>query len=179
MSISASTTSVDSIVLGGPGKSLFEKGQIAVNSSISTWNQGDLICFDSGALGLRPVSATGDGLTIVGIADNVVVSGKLAGPYDGLTAVNAAQSTPGFVGPKYGVVARMKLHLGDAFTMGCKVYLSNGDDCQTVSVTNPGDGNYVGIFQDLPVASAVAGQTAACLLGARYPAAAATSLQLG
>jgi hypothetical protein len=172
MSISASSGNNDLIVRGGPGESLFEDGRAAVvvGSTAATWNQGDLMCFDTGALTLRPVSATGDGVTFVGVADNAVTNGQLNSPYQGLTPVDASQKGPGFVGPKYGVTARLLLHVGDSFTIGAKVYLSNGDNTQTVTVTDPGDHNYVGIFVGLvPVTSAVAGQTGDILIGARYP----------
>lgn len=168
MAITSAAFSVDNIVRGGPGKSLFESGKVAVTSN-STWLQGDQICWDTGLLCLRAVSATGDAATIVGVADNVVTSGKLAGPYDGLTPVNAAQVTPDFVGPKYGVTARLTLKTGDAFSIGVKVYLANGLDTQTVSSTNPGDNNHVGIFVGQTVASAAAGQVGDVLYGCRYP----------
>lgn len=169
MSISASSGPSDLIVRGGPGKSMFEDGKAAVTVN-STWNQGDQICFDTGLLCIRAVTATGDGVTFVGVADNTVSAGQLASPYAGLTPVNAAQVTPGFAGPKYGVTARWKLHTGDAFAIGQKVYLSNGDDAQTVTSTNPGDANYIGIYVGLvPVTSAAAGQTGDIRVGLRYP----------
>jgi hypothetical protein len=179
MAITASTLSVDNIVRGGPGKSLFEDGKTVAGSS--TWNQGDLVCFDTSSHSVRVVAATGDAVTIVGVADNNVISGKLVGPYTGLTQVDAAQSSPGFVGPKYGVTARLKLHTGDAFVLGCKVYLSDGDDTQTVTSTAP-DANYIGIFVGSggsAVASAAADQLGDILIGARYPSATGTGLNFG
>lgn len=173
MAITASTLSVDNIVRGGPGKSLFEDGKTMAGTN--TWNQGDILCLDSSSHTIRVVAATGDAVTLLGVADNNVISGKLVGPYTGLTQVNAAQVSPGFVGPKYGITVRLKLHTGDAFVLGCKVYLSDGDDCQTVTSTAP-DTNYVGIFQGAAVASAAAGQLGDVLLGARYPSATGSGL---
>jgi hypothetical protein len=179
MSISAASFSVDDIVRGGPGKSIFDDGK-AASTSNSTWHQGSQICFDTGLLCLRAVTATADAATIVGIADNVVTSGKLAGPYDGLTAVDAAQVSPGFAGPKYGVTARLKLKTGDAFNIGSKVYLADGQDDQTVSSVNPGDANHVGIYVGLSAtASAAAGATGDILYGCRYPNGTAGTLSLG
>lgn len=170
MAIIVSTTSVDAIVLGGPGKSVFEDGK-AASGATSTWLQGDLICLDTSTHVLRRVAATADSATFVGVSDNVVTAGKLAGPYDGLTAVDASQKSPGFVGPKYGVVAAMTLKTSDAFNIGDKVYLADTLNCQTVSVTDPGDHNYVGIFQGpSAVASATAGQTGNILINSVYPA---------
>lgn len=169
MAITASTSAVDAIVRGGPGKSIFEDGKAAVDSS-STWKQGDLLKFDTSAHALRIVSSTADAATFVGIADNSVTSGKLVGPYDGLTQVDTAQVSPGFVGPKYGVTARLTLKTGDAFNIGSLVYLTDGGDSQTVTSTDPGSTDHIGVFVGLTaVASAVAGQTGDILIGARFP----------
>lgn len=178
MAITASTSSVDAIVRGGPGKSLFEDGKSAVGST-STWNQGDFICFDTSLGYLRAVTATGDAATIVGVADNQIASGVLNSPYAGLTAVNAAQVTPGFVGPKYGVTVRATLKTGDAFAVGGKVFLANGQTTQTISSVDPGDANYIGIFVGPAVSSAAAGQTGDFLIGYRYPTGSTGYLNLG
>lgn len=176
MAISAAGSNADRIVRGDNGQTLFDEGKWACDAS-STWNQGDLIMFNTTAHALRRVAATGDALTCVGIADNVVTGGVLAGPYDGLTAVNAAQVSPGFVGPKFGCVASMKLKTSDALNIGNKVYLVDGGDSQTVTVTDPGDGNYIGIFVGpAAVASAAAGQQGQIKIGARFPAATGTGL---
>src|SRR5271166_5523247 len=172
MSISASTMASDNIIRdsSNPGRSIFEDGKAATTTAVGTWNQGDLIAFDVGQLSLRAVTATGDAVTFVGVADNSVTLGQLNSPYQGLTPVNAAQVTPGFVGPMYSVSARLNIHLGDSLNIGQKVYLSNGDTAQYVTATDPGDHNYVGIFVGLkPIVSAVAGQNGDILIGARYP----------
>jgi len=174
MAITAYGSNVDRIIRDDRGVTLFQSGKSAVDAS-STWNQGDLITFNTSAHALRRVASTADGLTCVGIADNVVTNGKLAGPYDGLTAVDAAQVTPDFVGPKYGVVASMVLVTSGAFHCGDKVYLQDGGDSQTVGPTG-GDSNYVGIYVGTTIASAAAGQQGPILLGARYPAATGTGL---
>jgi hypothetical protein len=99
-----------------------------------------------------------------------VTNGQLNSQYQGLTPVNAAQSGPGYVGPKYAVIASVKLHTADAFNIGSLVYLSNGDDCQTVTATQPGSAPFVGTFQGpAAVASATAGQRAFVLLNTNYP----------
>lgn len=175
MSISSYGSNVDRITRNSehPGRTLFTPGrQMSVGQ---TYYQGDLMCYDStinsSAGGFRAVAATGDGATFVGISDQQVTSGVLQGPYTGLTQVNAAVVGPDWSGPLYGVEADMVLNTGDAFNMGSKVYLVNGGTTQQVSVTNPGDGNYVGIFVDPlgAVASAAAGQLGRILIGCRYP----------
>lgn len=170
MAISASSGAYDSIVRGGPGKSVFEDGKAAV-SSASTWNQGDFLYLDTTAHVMKSVTATGNAATILGVADCSVTAGKLVGPYDGLTAVNASSQSPGFTGPKYGVVSNKTLKTADAFNIGDKVYLADGLDAQSVSSTDPGDHNYVGIFQGpSTVASAAAGQQGQILIISAYPA---------
>lgn len=175
MAITAASVGADRIVRSDLGQSLFDDIKAVVSSSV-TWKQGDLLSFDTSAHVLKLVAATSDAANFVGIADNYITSGKLVGPYDGLTPVDAAQSGPYAIGPKFGVVASLKLHTGDAFNPGNKVYLSNGDDSQTVTVTDPGDANYIGIFVDAAVASAASGQQAKIKIGARYPSATGTGL---
>lgn len=169
MAITAATVFSDNIIRKGPGKTVFEDAKPAVTSS-STWLQGEILCFDTGSHIIRRVAATADAATLLGVADDSVTSGKLAGPYDGLTAVDAAQVSAGIVGPKYGVEASLKLKTADAFNVGDKVYLADTLDTMTVSSTDPGDHNHIGVFVGVTVASAAAGQKGAVLVGARYPA---------
>lgn len=145
--------------------SVFAAAQPVLSSSV-TFNQGDLIAFDTSAKVLKAVSASTDGANILGIAPVSVSSGKLISPYQG-TAVDAAQAITDLSGPIYGVVAKLKLLSGDVFHPGDKVYLTAASDAQTVSSTDPGDGNHVGIFQDAQV-TAVSGSEGNVLVGARY-----------
>lgn len=178
MAITAAT-SANRITRKGPGKSLFEDASGVVGSS-STWGQGELLCMDASSFYLRRVAAMTDADTLVGISDNVVTAGKLAGPYDGLTPVDAAQSGPKFAGPKYGVEATLTAKTGDHFTPGCPVYLLVTGDTATVSVTDSGGSghtlSHIGIYQGPDVASAAAGQQIKVLVGARWPNAAGTIL---
>jgi len=168
MAISAATYSVDRIIRSkaNNGKSMFEDGKSVCNSS-STWYQGDLICRDATSGCLRVIAATTDAATLVGIADNQVSSGKLYSPYNGLTYVDAAQVSPGFVGPKYGVVASMKLNTGDTLIPGQKVYSCDATDTQTVTATVAGSS--VGIYVGSGVTSAPAGTLVPVLIQANYP----------
>ncbi len=165
MSISAFGANFDAIVKDGPGRTMFESGK-AVVSTASTWNQGDLVYLDTSAHVLKRVGSTADAATIQGVADNVVTAGKLAGPYDGLTPTDAAQVTPDFAGPRYGVVAALVLKTSDAFNPGDKVYLVEGGNSQTVSSTAAG-GEYVGIFVGAAIASAGAGSRGYVRIGQR------------
>ena len=153
MSITAAGANFDAIVQDGPGKTMFESGK-AVVSSASNWNQGDLVYLDTTNHILNRVSSTAHAISIQGVADNVVTSGKLAGPYDGLTAVDAAQVTPDFAGSRYGVVASMKLVSGQAYNVGAKVYLWDSGlvssvDSQTVYPSG-GDTNTSAFMSDRP-----------------------------
>jgi hypothetical protein len=167
MAITAAT-SADRIVRRGPGKSLFESGKSA-SGSTSTWNQGELICLDATTHTLRRIVATADAATLVGISDNVIVAGKLVGPYSGLTATDAAEVGPDFAGPKYGVTASLTLKTGDAFNPGDKVYAADTLTSATVSITDPSDHNHVGIYVGKAITAAIAGQTGPILIGCRVP----------
>ena len=124
------------------------------------------MCYDTGTQLIRAVAATTDAATFIGVAQVAVNAGVLVGPYTGLTNVTPAPSQ--FVGPWYSITASMILNTGDSFTPGCKVYLVDGTNCQTVGVTNPGDGNFIGLY-DGPAVTAVAGQTGPVKIGCRYP----------
>lgn len=146
-------------------KSIFESAYGVLSSSV-TYNQGDFIAFDTSAKVLK-VAGTADIDNLLGIARQSIVNGVAPNPYQG-TAVDASQAIADVAGPVYGVVASMVLKTGDAFTLGCKVYLTA--DPQTVTVTDPGSGaKNCGIYNGpLAVASAAAGQKGDILIGARY-----------
>lgn len=175
MAISASSVSKDRVYREDDLKALFEAGINFVDSTIS-FNQGDLMCYDTGSNLIRKVAATTDGVTFLGIAPVKIVSGVLAGPYTGLSDLTSVAQPQAFLGPIYGVTANMILKTGDAFLDGVKVYLANGENCQTVSVTDPGDGNYIGLYVGDSIASAAAGQEGQIKLGCRYPSATGTGL---
>lgn len=148
-------------------KSFFESAYgVLSSSSECTWNQGDFIAFDTSSKLLK-VAGTADIDNLLGIARQSIINGLPPSPYQG-TAVDASQAILDQAGPVYGVTASMVLKTGDAFTMGCKVYLTA--DPQTVTVTDPGSGaKNCGIFNGpLAVASAAAGQKSDILIGARF-----------
>lgn len=173
MAITASTLNQDAIYRSDNLQCRFEDGLTFVTTSI-TWNQGDFLCFDTSAHTIRRVAATGDAATIIGIAQQGITSGVVDGPYQGLATTNAPRA---FVGPCYGVTAYRILKTGDAFNPGVKVYLADGGTTQTVSSTDPGDGNYVGLYDGLAVSSAAAGQTGFVKIGCRYPTATGGELE--
>lgn len=111
-----------------------------IDSTIS-WNQGDLCYFDDVANLVKPLGSDANALKVLGIAIQSIVNGKPVSPYQG-TAVDAAQALEPISGPQFGVVAKMKLKVGDAFAFGDLVFY--GGDAQTVSSVGT---NLVGIYQ--------------------------------
>lgn len=158
------TVAINNIVRSVAPKSIFESAKEVVTSAVS-FNQGDLIAFDDTNNRLKAVAATADAATILGVARQTIVSGKVVSPYSG-TAVDAAQAIEDIAGPVYGVVASLKLKSGDSFAPGDKVYVTV-TDAQTVTVTDPGDGNHIGIYQGAAV-TAASGSKGDILVGARF-----------
>lgn len=164
MAITASTSATNRVFRSNARKSFFENAKAAVSTAIS-WNQGDLLYLDTTAHLIKVVSATGTAATFLGIADNTVSAGKLVGPYTGLTPVTAAEAISSLVGPSFGVEALLKLKASDAFVTGGKVYLSDGSDSQTVSSVDPGDGKFIGFYQDAAKTAAAGDQGVILLIG--------------
>lgn len=144
--------------------SMFEDAKNVI-SSASTYNQGDLLYFDTVNYILKPVAATGNAATICGVARQSVTSGKVVSPYP--TPANS-EAIASVAGPVYGVIATLNLKSGDAFTPGCKVYLS-AVDAQGVTVTDPGDGLHIGVYQGKSL-TAGSGATGEVLVGCRMGA---------
>jgi len=138
------TTAKNRIVRQVAPISIFEEASALVSSAIS-WNQGDLLYLDTTNKLLKPIASDANAATICGIARQTIVSGKLSPVYQG-TAVDASTAIEGLAGPQAGVIAKLKLKSGDAFTPGCACYY--GGDAQTVSITGT---NVVGYFQDAAI----------------------------
>jgi hypothetical protein len=156
------TTPVNNIVREVAPKSIFESA-IPVLSTAVNYNQGDLIAFDTSAKVLV-TATTANSANFLGVARQTVVSGLIKSPYQG-TAVDASQGISDMAGPVYGVVAFFNGKVGDSFTPGCAVYLTS--DAQTVTVTDPGSNDHIGIYQGRALTGA-AGVTVDVLVGARY-----------
>ena len=142
--------------------SLFESAKpVLSTNSLCTWNQGDLIAFDSNRGFLRPVTGSGDAGIIVGVALQTIVNGVKPSPYQG-TAVDASEAIDDVGGPMFGSVFQMVLQAGGTFTPGAYVYPTT--DPQTVSPTGSWP---CGIYQGLQVTQ---GSTAYgdCLIGSTY-----------
>lgn len=134
--------------------------------TLSTWNQGDFLDWDTTNNCVIRTGATGDGTHFLGIAANSVSLGKIVGPYPGLTDV--VEGTGSVQGPEYGDVHTVKGKSGDTFTDGCLVYPSQGAG-QTREVTSTaGALKAIGLYQGATV-TAGASTEVECLIGARHP----------
>lgn len=157
------STAVNNIVRSVAPKSMFESA-FPVLSSACNWNQGDLLYLNTSSHIINALPGTANAATVLGVAKQTIVSGKVASPYT--TAVDASQAISDIAGPTYGVVAFLVLKTGDAFNPGDKVYPTT--DPQTVTSSDPGNALHIGIFQDRAVSSAAAGQTGNILVGNRF-----------
>lgn len=150
------TTPKNRIVRQVAPKSMFESAKALIDSTIS-WNQGDLLYLDTTNHLLKALDSDAHAATVVGIARQTVVSGKLKPVYQG-TDVDASVAIEDVAGPQVGVIAKLKLKAGDAFVAGGAVYYST--DAQTVSSSGT---NLVGYFQDAGL-TAVSGDEGSILL---------------
>lgn len=156
------TIAVNNIVRSVAPKSKFESALPVLSTAVS-YNQGDLIAFNTSSK-ILAVATTGNMANLLGVARQTIVNGVAQSPYQG-TAVDASQGISDLAGPVYGVVAFFKTTVGDSYTPGAAVYM--GADAQTVTVTDPGSNDSIGIYQGRALTGA-AGVTADVLVGSRY-----------
>jgi hypothetical protein len=158
MAITAATNAHDAVVQDDGNLKSFIESAFPFLSALSTFIQGDLIALDTTNHIINRVAADTDGATILGVAPASVTAGVLVGPYPTGMGTIANQKAQAVQGPLYGGVFGLKVNAGDALVPGCKLYLKDGADSQTVSVTDSATtGNYVGIYMGPAVAAAVAG----------------------
>ena len=143
-----------------PG-SIFESAKNVIDTTIS-FEQGDLMYFDDTANLIKKVTSDANAATFLGIATQTVVNGKYKAVHT--TDVDASVSIDDINGPVYGVIAKMKLKVGDAFNPGDLVYV--GSDAQEVSSSGT---KAIGVYQGKVIAAAVSGDEGEILLGHRFP----------
>ena len=146
-------------------KSVFPDASDLTSAAV-TYDQGDILCLKGGLV--QRSTADADTANSLGVAVAKVVAGKLAGPYDGLTAVDAAQAAGKIPGPAYGVVASLTLKTSDAFNPGDLVY-HDVSDPQTVTITQGAGAEAIGVYVGSAVASAAAGQKSEVHIGSQFP----------
>ena len=140
------------------------------NSSIS-YNQGDLLIFDTSNNVVRAASAESECASFLGIAALDVVSGFPRSPY--VTQVDASQGVSSMQGPIYGDSFGMVLQTGTTMSPGAAIYGSpvavGTEPNNIVSAT----GTYqIGVYLGPTVTTSAAGLVVEVLIGARWPAAA-------
>ena len=132
--------------------------------STSTYNQGDLLVYDTGTFAVKVAAAEADGATFCGIAIESIVLGKLVSPYT--TDVSASQGLSHVAGPVFGVVASLVLKTGDSLNPGDLVYLDPATAAYGVAATGT---KAIGVYQGKAIAGAAAGTHVEILLGSRFP----------
>lgn len=144
--------------------SIFESAK-AIHDATITYNQGDLLCFDSSAHLIKIPAVEGDGSTFLGVATESVTSGKLNSPYT--TAVDAAAAISDVPGPAYGVIAKCRLKPSDTLNPGDLVYLYPTDS-RGVQASGT---KAIGVYQGATVTGAPSTSytEVEVLLGHRYP----------
>ena len=149
-----------------PGRSLFASLKPVLSTSC-TWNQGDILKYVAASNILQPVTGSGDGGLVVGVAVNAITNGVMPSPYQG-TAVDASVAIEDAAGPLYGNVFSMALNTGDSWVPGQKAYLTGDPQTLTSSVT----GAPVAIYQGPAITSAASGTYGDFMVGQTYYAAA-------
>jgi len=154
-------------------KQIFPDVRGIVSTSISTWNQGDILCFDTSANVVRACTAEGDAANVLGIAQQAITLGIPNGPYGtivdqdnvGAMAVN---------GPVYGNTFNLYLKASDVLAPGAYVYpypsgnatYFNWVAATAASTATKPIGVYVG---HASVTGTSTGLQVECLVGAQYP----------
>lgn len=145
-------------------KSLFESAINVISSAVSI-NQGDLVVFDDTNNILKLPSAETEGSTFLGVMTVSIASGKLIGPYTGISDSVSTSAINDVPGPAYGVIAKAVAKTGIALAPGDSIYLDPATG--TRGVTNTGT-KAIGIYQGPVIASSVAGQEIEVLFGCRH-----------
>ncbi|NDD54409.1 hypothetical protein EBZ39_11135, partial [bacterium] len=95
------TIAKNNIVRSVRPSSVFESALALVDATVS-YNQGDLLYLDSVTSLIKPVASDPDAASVLGVARQTIINGKLISPYQG-TAVDAAQALSDIAGPQFGV----------------------------------------------------------------------------
>jgi hypothetical protein len=130
----------------------------------STWNQGDLLIFNTTTLTVARAAVQSDGANFLGISPVTIVNGKMASSYTADT--DASQTPASMPGPEFGDEYFVVCKAGDALTPGCALYLAPLTGYNTVSVTG---NKQVGIYIGPAMVSATGGSTIVAKLLAAYP----------
>jgi len=144
-------------------KTIFPDLENAVSTS-STWNEGDLLIFNTTTKKLELPVAEADGATFVGVSPIQISGGKPPKVY--VTDVDASAAIPAQMGPVYGNAFRVILKAGDAITTGASVYLDVASGAQNVSITGT---KAIGTYYGKALTAATGGTVIEVVIGARFP----------
>lgn len=156
-------TSKNRIIRSISPKSLFEEAAPVTALNV-TFNQGDLLYFDTSAKTIKRLTSEGNAATFVGISRIGVTNGVPNSPYQGL-ASQPSEAQGALPGPQYGVIAALVLKSGDALAVGQLVYADPADSNFGIQTAGT---KAIGLYQG----KAVTGDGVAVvevLLGVRYP----------
>ena len=165
------TTPINNVIRGGAqGRSVFPSALPVLSSSVS-YNQGDLLCFDTSNHVLI-TAVTGNSANLLGVAINTVVNGVPKSPYQG-TAVDASEGASDMGGPLFNVVATFFLDTGAGAYPGQLMYISNVGP-QNVTSVSAGGMLPMGIYSGSQgtIVSAASGSRIDVLVGETYTQAA-------
>ena len=144
-------------------KTLFPDIQNVVNSSTS-FDEGDLLIFNTTTHRLELPAAEADGATFVGVSPIKVTNGKPPAVY--ATDVDASAAIPAQMGPVFGNAFRVILKAGDAIQPGNQVYLDPASGTKNVSVTGT---KAIGTYYGKALTAAAGGTVIEVVIGARFP----------
>lgn len=143
-------------------KAVFVDAKPVLDDSVS-FNQGDLIVFDTTEGIIRKPTLETEGETFLGVAAVTIVDGRPAPAY--LSDVDASLSIISVPGPEFGDVHRVMLKAGDAIEPGAAVYLDPASGSRFVTVTGT---KAIGVYQGKALTAGAAGTEIEVLIGCRY-----------
>lgn len=143
-------------------KSLFPDASPLIPTTLS-YNQGDLLYFDSSTKRIKLAAAESEASTLLGVAVQKIVEGIPAQPYN--TATSASQAQGALPGPAYGVIVSLYLKNGDALARGSLVYADPVTGAQNVQAAGT---KAIGLYQGANITGGT-DTLIEVLLGARYP----------
>lgn len=139
------------------------KGLLASSADIDA---GDLVVFNDTTNKIEKPAAEADASTFVGVMPISVRSGKMVGPYTGLTDVDAAVAAGAMLGPQYGDVHACILKSGDTLAAGDRVYLDPTVGPRVVAAAGT---KSIGVYQGNAAVTGDGTLEIEVLFGSRFP----------
>lgn len=137
---------------------------IAFIGASSTWNQGDLLIFNTSLNIVAKAAVQSDGANFLGVSPISIVNGKMPSSYTSDT--DASQNPASMPGPEFGDEYFVTLKAGDSVVPGSALYLAPLTGAQVVSVTG---NKQVGVYIGPALVAAAGGTTIVAKLFATFP----------